>query len=57
MPIIYNKLDSTICNADTQSELSHIPSEFAIQNLEGNALSNFVLGSLHKSILTQLSLL
>ena len=40
-------LDSTICNADTQSELSHISSEFAMQNLEGNALNNFVLGSLH----------
>ena len=23
-------LDSTICNADTQSELSHIPAEFAM---------------------------
>ena len=40
-------LDSTICNVDTQSEFTHIPSKFAMRNLEGNALNNFVLGSLH----------
>ena len=39
-------LDSTICNIDTQSEFTHIPSEFAMQNSEGNTLNNFVLGSL-----------
>ena len=37
VPIIYNILDCTICNIVTQSELSHIPAEFAMQNLEGNA--------------------
>ena len=41
--IIYNMLDNTICNVDTQSEFTHIPSKFAMRNLEGNALNNFVL--------------
>ena len=40
-------VDSTICNIDTQSESTHIPSEFAMRNLEGDALNNFVLESLH----------
>ena len=40
-------LDNKIYNVDTQSEFTHIPSEFDMQNLEGNALKNFVLESLH----------
>ena len=47
VPIIYNMLDSTTYNVDTQSEFTHIPSKFAMRNLEGNALNIFVLGSLH----------
>ena len=47
IPIIYNMLDSTICNVDTQSEFTHFPSKFAMRNLEGNVLNNFVLGSWH----------
>ena len=31
-------LDGTICNVHTQSEFTHILAEFAMQNLEGNAL-------------------
>ena len=33
VPIMYNMLDSKICNVDTQSEFTHILSEFAMQNL------------------------
>ena len=40
--IIYNMLDSTICNVETQSEFTHFPSKFAMRNLEGNALHHFV---------------
>ena len=28
IPIIYNMLKSTICNVDTQSEFTYIPSKF-----------------------------
>ena len=33
VPIIYNMLDSKICNVDTQSEFTPIPLEFALRNL------------------------
>ena len=46
VPILYNMIDSTICNVHTQSEFTYIPAEFAMQKLEGNALKHFCFGIL-----------